>query len=220
MFALLVNPNPANTERDVTEAQEAARAKGVQLQILKAGTEGEIGDAFTSLVKLHARALIVRPTPSSQSAAGAHDRRHERARPQGGPSIRAFIGRSPDTVTAEELRVLQLHQTQSGVQPPTINGAVSALRFFFMVTLDRPDLARRLTRRAVPAADTDCSQHRGGEAAAASGIGAEVQGGVRHRLRRGVGAGACISTARVGVAFSARHPLGCRRIPPFDRPSL
>src|SRR5689334_24586237 len=57
----------------------------------------------------------------------------------------AFIGRSPDTATAEELRRFQLHQTQSGMQPPSINSAVSALRFFFTVTLDRPDLARRLT---------------------------------------------------------------------------
>jgi integrase/recombinase XerD len=57
----------------------------------------------------------------------------------------AFIGRSPDTATAEELRLFQLHQTQSGLQPPSINSAVSALRFFFTVTLDRPDLARRLT---------------------------------------------------------------------------
>jgi integrase/recombinase XerD len=57
----------------------------------------------------------------------------------------AFLGRSPDTATAEDLRLFQLHQTQSGMQPPSINGAVSALRFFFTVTLDRPDLARRLT---------------------------------------------------------------------------
>ena len=57
----------------------------------------------------------------------------------------AFIGRSPDTATAEDLRRFQLHQTQSGMQPPSVNSAVSALRFFFTVTLDRPDLARRLT---------------------------------------------------------------------------
>jgi site-specific recombinase XerD len=57
----------------------------------------------------------------------------------------AFIGRSPDTATAEDLRLFQLHQTQSGIQPPSINSPVSALRFFFTVTLDRPDLARRLT---------------------------------------------------------------------------
>jgi integrase len=37
------------------------------------------------------------------------------------------------------------HQRQSGVQPPSINTAVSALRFLFTVTLDRPELARRLT---------------------------------------------------------------------------
>src|SRR5512137_257906 len=60
-------------------------------------------------------------------------------------SFAAFIGRSPDTATAEELRLFQLHQTRSGLQPPSINSAVSALRFFFTVTLDRPDLARRLT---------------------------------------------------------------------------
>ena len=57
----------------------------------------------------------------------------------------AFIGRSPDTATAEDLRLFQLYQTRIGVQPPTMNSAVSALRFFFTVTLDRPDLARRLT---------------------------------------------------------------------------
>src|ERR1700686_4239394 len=57
----------------------------------------------------------------------------------------AFIGRSPDTATAEELRLFQLHQTQSGLQPPSINSAVSALRFFFTVTLDRPSLAGRLS---------------------------------------------------------------------------
>ena len=60
-------------------------------------------------------------------------------------SFAGFIGRSPDTATAEDLRLFQLHQTQSGMQPPSINSSVSALRFFFTVTLDRPDLSRRLT---------------------------------------------------------------------------
>jgi site-specific recombinase XerD len=57
----------------------------------------------------------------------------------------AFIGRSPDTATAEDLRSFQHHQAQTGVRPPSINSAVAALRFFFTVTLDRPDLFRRLT---------------------------------------------------------------------------
>src|SRR5262249_8300168 len=57
----------------------------------------------------------------------------------------AFIRRSPDTATEEDVRRFQLHQRQSGIQPPSINTAVSALRFLFTVTLDRPELARRLT---------------------------------------------------------------------------
>ncbi len=57
----------------------------------------------------------------------------------------AFLGRSPDTATGEELRGFQLHQSAAGMGVPTRNHAVSALRFFFTVTLDRPDLARRLT---------------------------------------------------------------------------
>ena len=60
-------------------------------------------------------------------------------------SFAAFISRSPDTATAEDLRLFQLHQTRIGMQPPSINSSVSALRFFFTVTLDRPDLSRRLT---------------------------------------------------------------------------
>jgi len=57
----------------------------------------------------------------------------------------AFIGRSPATATPGDIRGFQLHQRQSGMQPPSINTAVSALRFLFTVTLDRPELARRLT---------------------------------------------------------------------------
>jgi integrase/recombinase XerD len=57
----------------------------------------------------------------------------------------AFLGRSPDTATAEDLRLFQLHQSETGVRPPTINGSVAALRFFFTVTLDRGGMARHLT---------------------------------------------------------------------------
>jgi site-specific recombinase XerD len=57
----------------------------------------------------------------------------------------AFLGRSPDQAIPEDLRQFQLHQTRAGVRPPSINGSVSALRFFFTVTLDRPEMARHLT---------------------------------------------------------------------------
>jgi integrase/recombinase XerD len=61
-----------------------------------------------------------------------------------------FLYRSPDTATAEDLRRYQLHLTESGIRPPTINSAVSALRFFFSVTLDRPEVTKLLTFVAEP----------------------------------------------------------------------
>jgi putative ABC transport system substrate-binding protein len=59
VIALLVNPNNPNAERIMREVQEAARAKGVQLPIVQAGTEGEIDAVFASLVQLHVSALVV-----------------------------------------------------------------------------------------------------------------------------------------------------------------
>jgi putative ABC transport system substrate-binding protein len=59
VIALLVNPNNSNTERIIGDMQEAARTKGVQLLVLRAGTESEIDAAFATLVQLHAGALVV-----------------------------------------------------------------------------------------------------------------------------------------------------------------
>jgi putative tryptophan/tyrosine transport system substrate-binding protein len=58
-----VNPNVSNAQNDIGEAEEAARAKGVQLGILKASTEGEIDRALASLVELQAGALVVDGDP-------------------------------------------------------------------------------------------------------------------------------------------------------------
>jgi ABC-type uncharacterized transport system substrate-binding protein len=63
VIALLVNPNNPIAERTMRDVQEAARAKGVQLQILKAGTEGEIDATFATLVELQAGALVVDADP-------------------------------------------------------------------------------------------------------------------------------------------------------------
>ncbi len=63
VIALLVNPNQPNNERVIREVREAARAKGVQLPILRAGTEGEIDAAFATLVELHAGALFLGGDP-------------------------------------------------------------------------------------------------------------------------------------------------------------
>jgi site-specific recombinase XerD len=52
----------------------------------------------------------------------------------------AFLGRSPDTATSEDVRRYQLHLTTSGVGVATLNQTVSTLRFFFRVTLKRHDI--------------------------------------------------------------------------------
>src|SRR5207245_621389 len=59
VIALLVNPNNASAEPQSRDLQTAARAKGVQLHILKAGTDSEIDGAFASLAQLHTDALVV-----------------------------------------------------------------------------------------------------------------------------------------------------------------
>jgi len=65
-------------------------------------------------------------------------------------SFAKFIGRSPDTATAEDLRRYQVHQTESGVHASAINSSASALRFFFKVTLGRADLVTQLARVHYP----------------------------------------------------------------------
>ncbi len=52
----------------------------------------------------------------------------------------AFLGRSPDTASFEDVRRYQLHLAASGVGVPTINQTVSTLRFFFKVTLKRHEI--------------------------------------------------------------------------------
>jgi putative ABC transport system substrate-binding protein len=59
VIALLVNPTNPQSERIIKDVQEAARAKGVQLSILKAGAESEIDAAFASLAQLHVGALVI-----------------------------------------------------------------------------------------------------------------------------------------------------------------
>src|SRR5208337_62617 len=45
----------------------------------------------------------------------------------------------------DDLRRFQLHMAQQQISPGSINAAIAALRFFFTVTLERPDLVRPLT---------------------------------------------------------------------------
>jgi putative ABC transport system substrate-binding protein len=63
VIALLVNPNVSNTEHVIRDEQDAARAKGFELHVLRASSESEIDTAFASLVQLHADALVVAADP-------------------------------------------------------------------------------------------------------------------------------------------------------------
>jgi len=63
VIALMVNPNNGVAERVIRDLQEAARTKGLQLHVLKAGSESEINSAFDSLVQLHVDALVVAADP-------------------------------------------------------------------------------------------------------------------------------------------------------------
>ncbi len=62
-------------------------------------------------------------------------------------AVRAFtkyLGRSPDTASVEDLRNYQLHLVDHGISPASLNAAISGLKFFFDVTLDRSDLMAKM----------------------------------------------------------------------------
>jgi integrase/recombinase XerD len=52
----------------------------------------------------------------------------------------AFLGRSPDRASAEDVRRYQAHLATTGIGIPTRNHTVSGLRFFFKITLGRSDI--------------------------------------------------------------------------------
>jgi len=64
--------------------------------------------------------------------------------------LSTFLGRSPHTATAEDLRRFQLHLVDTGTGPVTINATLTGLKFFFDITLGRPELMLKMTHVAVP----------------------------------------------------------------------
>src|SRR5271166_6517670 len=59
-------------------------------------------------------------------------------------SLGLFIGRPPETATAEDLRLYRLHLVESPLGASSVNAYMTALRFFFGITLDRADLLKCL----------------------------------------------------------------------------
>ncbi len=61
-----------------------------------------------------------------------------------------YLGRSPDTASAEDLRNYQLHLVDHGISPVSLNAAISGLKFFFDITLDHQELMARMQPVRVP----------------------------------------------------------------------
>ncbi len=64
--------------------------------------------------------------------------------------LAAYLQRSPDTTSAEDLRNFQLHLVDSGVSPITLNATITGLKFFFDITLSRPELMLKMQPVHVP----------------------------------------------------------------------
>jgi integrase/recombinase XerD len=61
-----------------------------------------------------------------------------------------YLGRPPDTATAEDLRRYQLHMVESGTSSITLNATVTALRFFFQTTLERAETITKISTVPIP----------------------------------------------------------------------
>jgi len=64
--------------------------------------------------------------------------------------LAAFLQRSPDTATVEDLRRFQLYLVDQGASPITLNATITGLKFFFEVTLGRGELMAKMQPVRVP----------------------------------------------------------------------
>ena len=64
--------------------------------------------------------------------------------------LAAFLGRSPDTATVEDLRRFQLYLVDQGTSPITLNATITGLKFLFDVTLGRSELMAKMQTVRVP----------------------------------------------------------------------
>ena len=61
-----------------------------------------------------------------------------------------WLGRSPDTASAEDLRRYQLFLVDRGISPISLNAAITGLKFFFETTVDRAELMNKMQSVQVP----------------------------------------------------------------------
>ena len=111
-----------------------------------------------------------------------------------------FLGRSPDTATVEDLRRYQLYLVDHGTSAVSLNHAITGLKFFFTVTLDRPELMVSMHPCTCPA---DCPLYSAGASS--------------KRSKWPSGTASCSSSASTGLARPATFARWWRRYVPANR---
>lgn len=92
-----------------------------------------------------------------------------------------YSGRSPERLGLEDVRAFQVYLVAQGISWPALNQTVCALRLFYGVTLDRPEIPDRLCANAAQVAhDPECGR---GHSLSRGGVVAEVAGRVDDGLR-------------------------------------
>jgi integrase/recombinase XerD len=61
-----------------------------------------------------------------------------------------FFGKSPERLELEDVRAYQVHLASQGIAWATLNQTVAALRFFYGVTLNRPEIPERIAYAREP----------------------------------------------------------------------
>lgn len=64
--------------------------------------------------------------------------------------LAAYLKRSPDAATVEDLRNFQLHLVDTGSSPMTLNATLTGLKFFFDITLGRIELMAKMQPVKLP----------------------------------------------------------------------
>ena len=95
----------------------------------------------------------------------------------------AFLGHSPDRATIEDIRRYQLSLASSGLGVPSVNAAMTALRFFFKVTLRRGDVTEDIVFAREPRRLPVVLKSGRSGPAVGGGSGRQIQGGPEYCLR-------------------------------------
>ena len=141
-IAVLVNPaNAPTTETTLREAQEAARALGLQIHVLNASTIGEIDAAFATLARERADALLIagdrilqQPPRPICHAGGARPDADELCQPRDGRSRPADELRDQHSRTCF-VRSASIPATFSRARKPADLPVLQTTKFEFVINL-------------------------------------------------------------------------------------